>query len=66
MAGRFGLVSLAVVAALALSVTGACAANRDRTIEKPSTTGTVTEGTESARRRWSGGAGRKRYDLAIQ
>ncbi|MBR0311602.1 MAG: prolyl oligopeptidase family serine peptidase [Oscillospiraceae bacterium] len=49
MAGRFGLVSLAVVAALALSVTAACAANSDRTIEKPSTTGTVTEGTETDR-----------------
>ena len=49
MAGRFGLVSLAVVAALALSLTAACAANSDRTIEKPSTTGTVTEGTETYR-----------------
>lgn len=49
MAGRLGLVSLAVVAALALSVTAACAANSDRTIEKPSTTGTVTEGTETYR-----------------
>ena len=49
MAGRFGLVSLAVVAVLALGVTAACAANSDRTIEKPSTTGTVTEGTETYR-----------------
>ena len=49
MAGRLGLVSLAVMAALALSVTAACAANSDRTIEKPSTTGTVTEGTETYR-----------------
>ena len=49
MAGRFGLVSLAVVAALALSVTAACAANSDRTIEKPSVTGKVTEGTETYR-----------------
>lgn len=49
MAGRFGLVSLAVVAVLALGVTVACAANSDRTIEKPSVTGTVTEGTETYR-----------------
>ncbi|MBE6909872.1 MAG: hypothetical protein E7474_09955 [Ruminococcaceae bacterium] len=49
MAGRLGILITALLATLALGVTAACAASGDRTIAKPSTTGTVTEGTETYR-----------------